>query len=78
MNHVIAHKWKRWYPRPVIISVERFMEKVSQWFDVDPGMAIQGLLAESDSDRRVYVVTEPSPAEFSWVHDRWPRLVRYR
>jgi hypothetical protein len=36
--------------------------------------AIQALLAERDGEQRVYVVTEETPAEYHWVHDRWPRL----
>jgi len=74
------HKWKAWHPRPVLIICDKFMEKdeegTSHWFDVDPHMAIQGLIAERDEKQLVYVVTEPPPANLEWVHDRWPRLVK--
>lgn len=80
LDSIYAGKWKRWKPRPVIIPVDRFMEKdeerSSHWIDVTPGMAIQGLLAQHDKDRRIYIVTVDTPAEYSWVHDRWPRLVK--
>ena len=39
-------------------------------------MAIQALLAERDGEQRVYVVTEETPHEYHWIHDRWPRLRR--
>ncbi|MDC8445442.1 MAG: hypothetical protein LV471_05880 [Nitrosomonas sp.] len=32
------------------------------------------MLAERKSENRVYVVTEETPLEYSWIHDRWPRL----
>ena len=32
------------------------------------------LLAERKGESRVYVVTEDTPPEYSWIHDRWPRL----
>jgi putative SOS response-associated peptidase YedK len=76
---ILAHKWKAWHPRPVLVMCDRFMEKeeegTSHWFDVSNGMAIQGLLAERDDTQLVYVVTEQPPPNFAWVHDRWPRLV---
>ncbi|WP_275689414.1 hypothetical protein [Nitrosomonas sp. JL21] len=39
-------------------------------------MAIQGLLTERDDEMRAYVVTINMPFEYTWIHDRWPRLVR--
>jgi putative SOS response-associated peptidase YedK len=77
---ILQGKWKAWRPKPVLIVCDRFMEKdeakVSHWFDVDPEMAIQGLIATRGEEKLLYVVTETPPPEFSWVHDRWPRLVR--
>ena len=71
-------KWKPWHPRPVLIPAESFMEKdqekQSHWITLAPGMAIQGLLAERDGKQRVYVVTEETPPEYHWIHDRWSRL----
>lgn len=79
---VLAGKWKAWHPRPVLILCDKFMEKdeqkVSHWFDMKPEMAIQGLIAERDAEQLVYVVTETPPAEFAWVHDRWPKLVNVK
>lgn len=81
LNSIRAGKWKPWHPRPVIIRADQFLEKdhegKSHWIDVAPNMAIQGLLAERDDQQRVYVVTEETPPEFHWIHDRWPRLVKY-
>jgi len=73
-------KWKPWHPRPVLIVADQFMEKdhdkKSHWVALDKRMVIQGLLAERKNEQRVYVVTITTPPEYSWIHDRWPRLVR--
>ena len=73
-------KWKPWHPRPVLIACDRFMEKdeagASHWIDVDPRMMIQGLVAERNNLQRLYVVTEPPPQEYAWIHDRYPRLIK--
>ncbi|MCB1936217.1 MAG: hypothetical protein KDF59_09785 [Nitrosomonas sp.] len=80
LNSIKAGKWKPWHPRPVIIPADSFMEKdhdeKSHWFPLAPGMVIQALLAERKGEKRVYVVTEETPLEYSWIHDRWPRLKR--
>lgn len=79
---ILAHKWKAWHPRPVLIICDRYMEKDEQkeshWFDMAPHMAIQGLLAERRGKHIVYVVTVSPPPEFAWCHDRWPRLVKLK
>jgi len=80
LNSIKSGKWKPWHPRPVLIPAISFMEKdhdsQSRWIELDKGMVIQGLLAERDKETRVYVVTIDTPPEYSWIHDRWPRLVR--
>ena len=53
---------------------KRYHDKQSHWITLAPGMAIQALLAERDGEKRVYVVTEETPPEYHWIHDRWPRL----
>ncbi len=54
IESIKMEKWKPWYPRPVLIPVESFMEKdhdkQSHWITPAPGMAIQALLAERDGD----------------------------
>ncbi|WP_292929298.1 hypothetical protein [Nitrosomonas sp.] len=71
-------KWKPWHPRPILIPAESFIEKdhdkQSHWITLSLGMAIQALLAERDVEQQVYVVTEKTPPEYHWIHDRWPRL----
>ena len=80
LDSIKAGKWKSWHPRPVLIPAESFMEKdqdkQSHWISLAHGMAIQALLAERDGEQRVYVVTEETPSEYHWIHDRWPRLRR--
>lgn len=80
LDSIKMGKWKPWHPRPVLILAECFMEKdhdeQSHWITLAPEMAIQALLAERDGEQRVYVVTEETPPEYHWIHDRWPRLRR--
>jgi len=79
LDSIQEGKWNRYNPITVNLAVESFMEKdadkVSHWVDVPHGKAIQALIVEVNAEKRLYVVTEDTPAEYSWVHDRWPRLV---
>ncbi len=73
-------KWDRYNPHPVKIPVDSYMEKdkqgLSYWFDLDPGHFIQGLLAQLNDERRIYVVTTvPAEPKYAVIHDRWPRIV---
>ena len=73
-------KWERYSPVFVKLAAHSFMEKdaakVSHWIDIPQEQAIEALIVEFDEDKRIYVVTEDTPPEFTWVHDRWPRLVK--
>lgn len=73
-------KWKPWHPRPVLIPIESFLEKdhdkQSHWITLAPNMFLQGLVAERNGEQRVYIVTEETPPEYHWIHDRWPRLIK--
>ncbi|WP_235189756.1 hypothetical protein [Methylotenera sp. L2L1] len=72
-------KWERYNPVIVQLAAHGFMEKdaekVSHWIDVPKGKAIEALIVNNNDERRVYVVTEDTPEEYAWVHDRFPRLV---
>lgn len=78
LDSIQAGKWERHGPEHVQLAVIAFMEKDSErnshWIDVPTGMAIEGLILRFDNEVRLYVVTEDTPSEFAWVHDRWPRL----
>ena len=80
LNSIKANKWKPWHPRPVLVVANCFMEKdydgQSHWIPLDASMVVQALLASRGGERRVYVVTETTPPEYQWIHDRWPRLVK--
>ena len=80
LDSIEAGKWERNNPTHVKLAVQAFMEKdadkVSHWIDVPNGQSIEALIIEYDGEKRLYVVTEDTPAEYSWVHDRWPRLVK--
>lgn len=80
LDSVKDGKWDRYQPVPVQILAQSFMEKdqkrKAHWLDVPTGQAIQGLLAQRENEYRVYVVTEPPPPEYAWIHDRYPRLIK--
>jgi len=79
LDAIHAGKWAKLNAKPVLLPVQAFMEKdearQSHWIPVPQGQVIQGLLAMHADQTRVYVVTTETPAEYAWVHDRWPRLV---
>ena len=79
LDSIEACKWKRFHPTPVLLPVQFFLEKdherKSHWFEVPVSQAIQGLLATHEGELHFYVVTVDTPAEYHWIHDRWPRLV---
>ena len=72
-------KWERYSPVFVKLAVHSFMEKdaemVSHWIDITQGKAIEALVLDNKAEQRIYVVTENTPPEYAWVHDRWPKLV---
>jgi len=72
-------KWDKYNHKRVYLAIQAFMEKdaakKSHWVAVPPGMAVDGLVITINDESRLYVVTEDTPPEYAWVHDRWPRLV---
>ena len=80
LDSIKAGKWERFHPTPVMIPVQSFMEKdsekVSHWFDMKLDEVIQGLVTIHNDIARVYVVTTDTPSEFSFIHDRWPRIIQ--
>ena len=82
LESIKSGKWKPWHPRPILIVANQFMEKdhdkQSHWITLVPNMGIQALLAERGGEQRAYIVTEGTPSEYHWIHDRWPRLVRLK
>jgi hypothetical protein len=79
IDSIEAGKWDRCRPERVKLAVIAFMEKganrVSHWIDVPKGTAIDALIVTIEDERRLYIVTENTPLFFSWIHDRWPRLI---
>lgn len=79
LSSIKEGKWERYSPIPVKIPVQSFMEKdeskTSHWFDLKSDQALQGLLTIQTDQKRVYVVTTDTPEEFSYIHDRWPRII---
>ncbi len=77
LDSIYAGRWDKWFPVPVKIRVQRFMERDMEghthWFDLPKGKWIQGLVARERYERRVYVVTvEPQCSDSLYV--RWPRV----
>ncbi|VAW74314.1 hypothetical protein MNBD_GAMMA15-2610 [hydrothermal vent metagenome] len=77
LGSIYAGRWDKWFPVPVKIRVQRFMERDMEghthWFDLPKGKWIQGLVARERYERRVYVVTvEPQCADS--MYERWPRV----
>ncbi|WP_019897421.1 hypothetical protein [Methylotenera mobilis] len=71
-------KWERYSPVFVKLAVNSFMEKdaakVSHWIKLREGTAIEALIVQSKEEKRIYIVTEATPIEYAWVHDRWPKI----
>lgn len=78
-DSIRAGKWQYYYPLPVKIVVDAYMEKNFQdqsiWYDLKQGHYIQGLLAKLDGDIRVYIVTVQPEFELKYTHKRLPRIV---
>ena len=75
-----AGAWQKFDPRPVRIVASHFIyvdgQLGSVFFALARGEYIQGLLAETGAQRRVYVVTVPAPPEHARKWPDWPRIVR--
>lgn len=78
LDSIYAGKWERWFARPVKLPITSFMEKDiegnSHWFDITKGKWIQGLVARSNYEQRVYIVTVV-PEMADAIHERWPRIL---
>jgi hypothetical protein len=77
LDSIYAGRWDKWFPVPVKLRVQRFMEQdmegQARWFDLPKGKWIQGLVARERYERRVYVVTvEPQLPDT--LYERWPRI----
>lgn len=55
--------------------MEKDAENVLHWIVVPQGFAIKALVVQNELEKRLYSVTEDTPADYSWVHDRWPMIV---
>ena len=85
LDSVHKGKWDRFWPRPVKIEADKFMERDKKrqehWFPVPHGGHIQGLLASYFEDggilkaQAIYVVTVLPPEGMEIIHDRWPRII---
>jgi len=78
LSSVEEGKWMKYGPTRVRIPASSFMEKdeskVSHWFDLDAGQALEGLVIGEGDQQRVYVITTEAIDDQAWVHDQWPLL----
>ena len=77
LDSIYAGRWDKWFPVPVKICVQRFMEQDvegrTRWFELPKGKWIQGLVAHERHEQRVYVVVvEPQLSDA--LYERWPRI----
>jgi hypothetical protein len=79
---ILAGEWEKFEPRPVRIVASRFVFTHAQlgplFFALARGEYIQGLLAQTALQRRVYVVTVPAPPEHAERLAEWPRVITSR
>ncbi len=77
LDSIYAGRWDKWFPVPVKLGVQRFMERDMEghthWFDLPKGKWIQGLVAREGYERRVYVVVV-DPQRPDALYERWPRI----
>jgi hypothetical protein len=78
LDSIYAGRWDRWFPVPVKIPVDGFMERDiegrERWHTLTRGNWIQGLVARERHERRIYVVTL-EPELMDAVYERWPRIM---
>ena len=55
--------------------MDKDAEKVLHWIVVPQWFAIQALVVQNELEKRLYIVTEDTPAEYSWGHDKLPKIV---
>lgn len=79
---VLSGAWEKFEPRPVRIVASRFALAHPQlgpvFFALARGEYIQGLLAQTGAQRRVYIVTVDAPGQYSEQWSEWPRIVTSR
>lgn len=78
LESIYGGRWDRWFPVPVKLPIHGFMEKDMEghecWYSLIKGQWIQGLVARSGYEQRLYVVTVEPELEDA-IHDRWPRIM---
>jgi len=70
--------WNQWHPKAVKIYADGFIEQDIEgqkgWFDITKGKWIQALLAQGESELRLYIVTI-TPIIRDMAYERWPRVL---
>ncbi|MDR3491989.1 MAG: hypothetical protein P4M12_08120 [Gammaproteobacteria bacterium] len=70
--------WNEYTPKPVKLPITQFMEKdfegAAHWYDITPGLWVQGLIAQESDEVSLYIVTI-TPELPTARHTRWPRIL---
>lgn len=71
--------WDKYFFHHVKVMIDQFMEKdratgASEWFGVNKGQYVHGIVANDAETTRLYVVTIEPDFEGA-IHDRWPRVL---
>ncbi|MEZ0237880.1 MAG: hypothetical protein ACAH06_07435 [Methylophilaceae bacterium] len=73
-----SSSWRPWRPKEVVIPADRFMVRndrgKAEWFPLEPGMGIRGMMACRELECRLYIVTTTPPEQYGWAR-RWPDVV---
>lgn len=90
LDSVRSGKWKRYGARPAKVAADRFAvldsDGAERWFDLAPGLAIQGALIATDNKiqtatmgaqiLRAYIVTESPSILIGGQLEKMPRIIK--
>ncbi len=78
LDAIRAGRWDHWLPIPVKLPITAFVELDIEGrahrYPLSRGQWVQGLVARTRHEQRVYVVTIV-PEQEDALHDRWPRIL---
>ena len=76
LNSIHAGLWDEYFPKPVLLSVKKFMEYDFEfnrhWFDITTGQWMQGIIAQYNNEQRAYIVIIDS---YDVSFNRWPKII---
>lgn len=71
--------WRPWRPREAIIAADGFMVhregRKEKWFSLGEDEGLRGMVACSEDECRIYIMTTQPPEDFAWAR-RWPVITK--